>query len=348
MGPSQVFVGLLTIMVVRAIWPDTITVLGGSHVTLLATGIGADGRCDGLVDKIMPGHCEEEFAELVARTSGTAQLLDRARLSPFVPFDYLPLFEPSQLAQYAVDSIAMPVQFTRGCSYGRCTFCTYPVVEPVTSKLHAEQARFAISELVAQYGIRRFSIKDSLFTVPMLTALGERLLEEPRIDVTWSATTKANRALISAATMLRVAGLATLEIGVETIHRAGQLIFDKVADPVMLEEVILALAESGITVVVNLIFGYPGERFEQAAAQLEWLYSLRAKASAGRIDCSLNMLEIVRGSSLSLGTCNDLVLYGIAPWAYCYQWNAPGWRVTFKDLIESTERKWHANASDEK
>ena len=350
MGPSQVFVGLLVLLLAKEIWPDTTTVLGGSHVSLLGDELTRDDRVRGFVDLVMPGHCEDAFASLLARL--IPRTGDRRCDGPSVPgsisapFEYLPTFSERQLSRYGPEWLTLPVQFTRGCSYGRCTFCTYPVVEPLVSRLDPPAARSAIEALVRAHGIRRFSLKDSLFTAPMLRAFAEALVAEPLVPIRWSATTKANRALVPLAPLLAAAGLTTVEIGVETISPAGQRIFDKRADPAMVRDLVLALTEQGITVVVNLIFGYPGERAEEAQAQLDWFLRLRADAPAGRIDCSLNMLEMVRGSPMVMHPPDGVHLVGVAPWAFSYAWNAPAWRREFEPVLRRTERTRPTVAAD--
>ncbi|MEV4626840.1 radical SAM protein [Micromonospora sp. NPDC049523] len=340
MGPSQVFVGLLVLRVVKEIWPGTTTILGGSHVTLLREEMRQNARLGEVADLVLAGHCEDEFVGALARLSPRAirQPLVQVHPRADAPFEYIPTFSERQLAHYHRERLTLPVQFTRGCSYGRCTFCTYPVVEPQTTAFAAQGARMTVDALVQAYGVRRFSLKDSLFTAPMLRAYAHALLAEPVAGIQWSATTKANRALISLAPLLADSGLATVEIGVETINATGQRIFDKRADPAMLQEVILALAEQGITVVTNLIFGFPGEREQDAQAQLEWFLRLRTAAPAGRVDCSLNMLEMVRGAPMVAHPPPGVELAGVAPWAFSYAWNAPAWRRDFAAGLEWVER----------
>ncbi|MFI0796684.1 B12-binding domain-containing radical SAM protein [Micromonospora rubida] len=341
MGPSQVFAGLLVLRVAKEIWPGTTTVLGGSHVTLLREEMLRDPRLGEVADLVLAGHCEDEFVAALARLSPRG--IRRPLLPPRPPadtrFEYLPTFSERQLAHYDRRWLTLPVQFTRGCSYGRCTFCTYPVVEPQITALAPDAARGTIDALVRAHGVRRFSLKDSLFTAPMLRALAQALLREPVAGgVRWSATTKASRALIPLAPLLADSGLDTVEIGVETISPTGQRLFDKRADPAMLEELILALAEQGITVVTNLIFGFPGEREQEARAQLAWFLRLRATAPADRVDCSLNMLEMVRGAPMVTHPPPEVELNGVAPWAFSYAWNAPAWRRDFAGGLERVER----------
>jgi hypothetical protein len=344
MGPSQVFLALVIFALAKELWPASLTVLGGSHATLLIDDITRREAYRRHIDLVLQGHSERRFGDLLdalradpgagRRNRVQGSVLDAA--PPGADFDYLPLFGADQLRLYDTERLTLPLQFTRGCAYARCTFCTYPVVEPVRTPFAAGRARAAIAALVDSHGIRRFSIKDSLFTAPMMRELADRLSGEGP-EIAWSATTKANRGVIRHASKLAAAGLATVEIGVETIHRSGQELFDKRADISLLEDVILGFAESGVTVVVNLIFGLPGERLADAERQLSWFLDLQRRAPAGRIDGSLNMLEIVRGSPLEAHPPPGVCLYGVAPWAYCYAWNAPPWRSGFAEVLRDVE-----------
>lgn len=331
MGPSQVFVALLILRLFKQRWPHSTTVLGGSHVTLLAKAIAANEEYRRCVDYVLPGHSEYEFVQLLCNLKECTATVREAE-----KFEYEPKFDSSELRLYERSRLTLPVQFSRGCSYGRCTFCTYPVVEPVPTSFRPGEARLTIAKLVEHYGVEKFSLKDSLFTAPMMRSFADALLTDPALEIAWSATTKAVRALIPIAEILAASGLRTVELGVETIHHSGQLLFDKRAHVPMMEDVILALAEAGVTVVVNMIFGLPGETLEEAERQLEWYTKLRRRAPEGRIDGSLNMLEIVRGSPLT-ASASEIDLLGIAPWAYCYQWSAPPWRKEFKAVADKIE-----------
>ncbi|MFA1545013.1 radical SAM protein [Actinomadura chokoriensis] len=342
MGPSQVFLALVIARLVRRYWPESVTVLGGSHVTLLAAEMAAEPRYLEFVDHVMPGHAEEGFAELVGRARAGHPSVPRIAAAPPAGerFDYHPLAAPRQLALYEPSTLTLPLQFTRGCSYGRCTYCTYPVVEPVATRLDAARAAAAMGALSREHGATRFSVKDSLLTVPMMLDLAAAL-EAAGVRARWSATTKVTRSLAVHARTLADAGLATLEFGVETIHRRGQRLFDKVTDPEIVEEVIAACTDSGIAVVLNLIFGLPGETPDDAERQLEWFAARRDRAP-GMVDGSLNLLEIVRGSPLALRPPPEVELRGIAPWAYCYDWNAPAWRPEFARRVRDEELRTSA------
>ncbi|MFJ1975428.1 B12-binding domain-containing radical SAM protein [Streptomyces sp. NPDC087903] len=337
MGPSQVFVGLLLLELVKRRHPSVTTVLGGSHVTLLMDQIRVDARYQRHVDIVMPGHCEEAFARLLAGDDSQSTRISGAQSlrGPDGPsFEYLPLFDGAHLAMYPREQLTLPVQFTRGCVYGRCTFCTYPRVEPVTTDLFEEQAADAMTALTDTHGVNKFSLKDSLVTAPMMERLAGALLAR-RHSVEWSATTKVNRRLTRLAPLLARSGLRTVELGVETISPRGQTMIDKRARLVDIEDVILALSAEGITVIVNLVFGLPGETLAEAEQQLAWLRNVR-EAANGHVDYSLNALQVVRGSPMAEPP-SGIELNGIAPWAYSYVWERPSWVVEFAGQLTSLE-----------
>jgi hypothetical protein len=342
MGPSQVFVAVASLAMIKELRPDAVTVFGGSHITLLANEISRDPRYREYVDVFLPGHSEEAFVNLLLDQTGRAPTTNpnQARHSnePSAKgFEYIPLFDASSLQDYPSENLTLPLQFTRGCAYGRCTFCTYPAVEPALTRLRADDARKAVEHLISLHSVRRFSLKDSLFTVPMLTEFADALLREPSVSpVAWSATTKASRSLIAAAPRLAASGLRTLELGVETIHPRGQRLFDKPAGLSMIEQLVATLVDNGISLVVNLIFGLPGETLADAERQLAWFKGLQRHAPA-MVKGSLNLLEIVRSSPLATAPPPEVCLHGIAPWAYCYAWNSPAWRADFAAAIQDGE-----------
>lgn len=330
MGPSQVFVGLLALELVKKRWPQVTTVVGGSHVTLLAGLIRSDERYRRNVDVVLPGHCEDEFAALL----GPGDHVPRTQRPPRA-FEYTPLFDKEQLRHYPQDRLTLPVQFTRGCVYGRCTFCTYPRVEPQTTDLYEDAAADTLAELAAAYGVRRFSLKDSLLTSVMMERLASTLLARG-VPVEWSATTKVARRLVRLAPLLAASGLRTVELGVETISPRGQAVIDKRARRTDVEQVVRALTAQGVVVIVNLLFGLPGETLAEAEYQLDWLRGLREAPGGERVDCSLNVLQIVRGSPMATAA-GGVPLRGIAPWAFSYAWERPAWVAQFAARLKHVE-----------
>lgn len=356
MGPPQVFLAMVIAHFARQFWPRTRVVAGGSHVTLLANDIAGDPRYREFIPEIMHGHCEHQFADLVRTHIGLVQhaleghpadrsstawassnepirlpVLGQRRIE--VPtFDILPAMYKEDLALYDASRVTLPLQLTRGCTYGKCTYCTYPAVEhDTTARPDWPKAIGAIRELVDRTGVRLISFKDSLFTPKNLRELADRLADAG-LNIQWSATTLLHERLTPGLlSQLYVAGCRTLEVGLETIDEKGQALFDKPMKLDMIARVLEGARQAGIAVVLNQIFGWPGQTRDSAEQQVAWYRELEAR-SEGLVSASCNLLEVNRASPMSINPNRyGIELAGIAPWAFSYQWNAPAWRGEFRD-----------------
>lgn len=353
MGPPQVLWALAVARLAKQRWPSTRIVAGGSHITLLTDEIAADSRYGGDIDLFMPGHCELQFVELVRHvlrtgslppgvgiragsggssscaTLTTPSVNGRPRISTST-FEYAPSLDAQTLALYDPARLTLPMQLTRGCAYAACTYCTYPAVEPsVDIEPDWDRVIQAISHLSESTGVRRFSFKDSLFTVKNLRSL-VRVLGAAGLDIEWSATTLLNGALTAGVLQeLHLGGCRTLEFGLETTDPVGQRLFGKPLDLAMCERVIRSATDAGIAVVINQILGWPGQALASAKAQLSWYESLRAQ-SPDLVHASFNLLEVNRKSPMAIDPKRyGIVLRGIAPWAFSADWIAPTWRASF-------------------
>lgn len=354
MGPPQVYLALVIARLCKRRWPGVHIVAGGSHVTLLAHEIASDPRYGGGIDVFMPGHCEDTFVRLLRHVADTGSLpsgvgiragaglpsndnaprlptLNGKPLSSCPEFEYEPGFDRDALGIYDPRRVTIPMQLTRGCVYGKCTYCTYPAVETDADKAPDwPRAIGAIASLVERTGIRRFSFKDSLFSTKNLRELARRL-KESRLNIAWSATTLLNKSLsIGVLNELYRGGCRTLEFGLETIDPLGQRLFGKELDLTMCERVIADATDAGIAVVINQILGWPGQTFDSACKQLDWYESIRIRCPE-RIHASFNMLEINRASPMASRPQDfGIKLGGVAPWAFSYAWNAPQWTREFR------------------
>jgi hypothetical protein len=359
MGPPQVFFALVIARLAKQRWPGMPVIAGGSHVTLLADQIAADARYGGDIDLFMPGHCEVQFVELVQylRQMGslpegvgfragngrptactrtiTPTVNGRSRVNRS-PFEYRPGFDRQSLSLYDPTRVTLPMQLTRGCSFGLCTYCTYPAVEPMVDvEPDWPRAIFAIAALVHKTGVRRISFKDSLFTVRNLRVLA-RELRMTGVGIEWSATTLLNPKLTPGLLQeLADSGCRTLEFGLESIDPVGQQLFQKPLDIGMVEEVVGAATVAGVAVVLNQILGWPGQSLASAEHQLAWYEKLRSRCP-DLVRASINMLEINRASPMATDPGKyGISVAGIGPWAFSFDWNAPGWRPDLRQRLDS-------------
>lgn len=150
----------------------------------------------------------------------------------------------------------------RGCPY-RCNFCNYPYLFDDTRFRYKSAQRIADDwqRYAEKTGARYVSCLDSLFTMPRrrLTELCNELVRR-RIGLKWICYARADDlADLDTARMMQAAGAVQVQIGIES---GDQRMLDNMDKQCTVEANHRALAncrEIGLTSVVSLIVGFPGE-----------------------------------------------------------------------------------------
>jgi hypothetical protein len=340
MGPAQVLPAVVVARFAKQIWPKLLVIAGGSHVTLLADAIAGDVRYghDGTFDAFLPGHSEQVLVDFVRAVTRGLPWPTRGIVLPGQPWRaapelqpgawLAPVLEPAEVQLYDTARLSLPVQLSRGCSYGKCRFCTYPAVE---AWIRSDTSGIAASVVAQAAALRahKVSVKDSLFDRRSMDAFG-RVVADSASACTWSCTTKLNAGMHAAwLAELRAAGLRTVELGVETIHPRLQKLIDKPQPLALIESVVADYVEAGVAVVLNLLYGLPGETEVEAQAQLAWFETWRRRGG-GLVHGSHNLVEVNRSSPFAESPGVFGIRRGaVGPWAFSYQWNAPTWRTSF-------------------
>jgi hypothetical protein len=268
---GQVLFGLAVGLVARALWPGVRVVWGGPHVTALQDRIVRDPRFGRMVDAFVFGYAERTFVELldaVARQTplpsgcvraGQGELHRAADDSR-----HAPVFQDLEL--YGLPRLTLPAQASRGCSYGRCGFCTYPTIEG-TYRAIDEVVVEPIVQLAFERGAT-VAFKDSLVLPQRLASLAARIGGRAR----WSACTKLNTALGTATLRhLAAGGCDTLEIGLETIDVDSQKLIGKRQSVALFKRTLDAAAEADVGLVINYITGFPGTTPAEEQGELAWV-----------------------------------------------------------------------------
>lgn len=313
---GQVIPAVATSMVAKTIWPNAITVWGGPHISGLGTmAIEKDLRERSFAaDIFVTGHAEHTFVQILERVSSVRynkhdmpMVLSGERGSDAVA----PTFESLELYD---TPLTLPAQSALGCSYGRCAYCTYPAIEPKPEKLNLSRAVGSVADMAANMDAS-LSIKDSLVTCTRLLEIGECIDNR----VPWSACTKLSKRLdLPSLVRLNRNGLATLEVGLESLLEETQRRISKVQPPFMFEKFVSDVAEAdNLTLVVNYMVGFPWENPIEAMTKLnEAQATLEKHLGANRACIELNKFELERLAPMA----KFPELYGIShiqswPWA---------------------------------
>lgn len=266
---GQVIPSVAVSMIAKELWPDSFIAWGGPHVSGIGKAIQEDiNDRKFAADLFVSGHAEETFASLLDHLSPSEPdrhptgLVEGIRGGSVIPvFENLDLYDSPPV---------LPAQSTLGCAYGRCAFCTYPAMEPKPSKLDLCITIDSVVDAAQQLGAT-VSIKDSLVTAGRLREIGATIGGR----VQWSACTKLNSKLsLPLLKSLNDNGLATLEVGLESLLVDTQRRVAKVHPPHLFEDFLGQVAQvPNLSLVVNYMTGFP---WEDPAASL----SMRDKAES--------------------------------------------------------------------
>ncbi|MBX3366613.1 MAG: hypothetical protein KF912_04775 [Phycisphaeraceae bacterium] len=318
MFSGQVLWAMTVAIIARRIWPGVGVLAGGAHVTALKDEIVNDPRYGRVFDRFVFGYAERTFVAVVRAfamkgaipsecvRAGDGRLLLAGGDGSVTP-------EFGDLSLYRRTRTTLPAQYSRGCAYGRCRFCTYPAVEGVYHTLPDAPVVSVIERAAAIGGA--VSFKDSLIVGKRLEAISH--LVGGRVE--WSACTKMHPWLNAEnLAMLRESGCRTLELGVETLVGSSQRLIGKVQTRDLFESVLMAASNAEVGLVVNTITGFP---FEDAAeAHREWkeIRSMVDRVGGERCKVEHNRFELERRAPLA--TDRAIRVTRSWPWSSLLDW----------------------------
>ena len=336
---GQVLPGLVASAIAKELWPEVRVVWGGAHVTALQDRIAEDARYGRFVDAFVFGYAERTFVDLLdAAASGAS--LPKECVQPGAKFahraldngTHAPVFP--DLDRYGLPRLTLPAQMSRGCSYARCEFCTYPTIEGEYRPL----AQAVVEPVVIEAAVlgANVAFKDSLIVPNRLIALADQIAGRVR----WSGCTKLHRSL-DANTLRRLAegGCDTLEIGLETIDPEQQVIIEKKQSKALFVRVLDAAANAGVGLVVNYMTGFPGQNAKAAADELAWVREQLEQRQGLRAIVEHNDFQLERLSPMA----RSPRVHGIEvtrqwPWASVLGWRVAVARTTRLRMADEVAR----------
>jgi len=266
--------------------PSNKVVLGGALAGVLhSSWPGVPG-----VDLLAVGYGEWLVPSLVAWIRSAFQELDPPPRGRVVTRGETPILYSGVPEGKNLDDLARPdwslaekyhgrpfpmvhYESVRGCPY-RCQFCNYPFLFDDTRFRYKSAERIADDWAhYAAHGAKIVNCLDSLFTVPRkrLMALCDLLIER-QTDIEWICYARADD-LVKPGTVehMRAAGCIQVQIGIES---GDQQVLDNMDKRCSVEanlEAMKRCADGGISTMVSVIVGFPGETEHTVQATLDHL-----------------------------------------------------------------------------
>lgn len=281
---SQCMMALELCRRVKRLRPDVRTVIGGP--SCFGSYEPQLWAADKAVDFVVVGEGEQTIVELAATLEAGAGDWPRGLLvmedgtprstghRPVLKeLDELPLpdFTGLELGAYR-DRGRLPMMWSRGCVQ-RCAFCIECRIWERYRCRSAAHVHREIRRNVEEYGITHLEVNDSVFNgnVRMLTELCDRLIADEQ-EVYWGGQGILSRQMQPELLgKLHGAGCRFITYGLESASSAVLKRMGKHHDARLARRVIRATHEAGIGVMVNFMFGFPGETEEDFQETLDFL-----------------------------------------------------------------------------
>jgi anaerobic magnesium-protoporphyrin IX monomethyl ester cyclase len=194
------------------------------------------------------------------------------RQLPAPDFDGLPL------DLYFSPQLVLPYDPTRGCYWGKCTFCHYGLAEVGTASYRERAAETVVDHLTAlraKHGSATFYLSQDSVAPKTLLKIAQTISAR-KLDLRWATDLKPERYLTrERAEALRAGGGVACALGVESASPRVLQLIDKGAPVSTVRDVIGHLAGAGMAVEAMCFTDFPTETAREALETLRFLDELR-------------------------------------------------------------------------
>lgn len=178
----------------------------------------------------------------------------------------LPDFDGLPLDSYFVPTRILPYLATRGCYWGRCTFCDHG--QGYFDQYRGMPAQLVVQQIKAlkeKYGAEHFLFADESYP-PALLKKVVQLLVDQNVGIKWTTLIRFEESLQDPEIWRLTArsGCCTLYYGMESANERVLNLMDKHVKKSVIATNLRLAAEAGIWNHVMAFYGFPGETREEA------------------------------------------------------------------------------------
>ena len=274
-------------------FPDIHITIGGNIVTRIRDELKDQEKLFETIDSAVLYEGENAYLQLVEAVeqakplAGLPNLIYRddsgihinkdvcsENLSKLPPPD----FEGLPLEKYFVPKLILPYLATRGCYWGRCTFCDHfqGYVEGFRT-MQVDQIVEEIRFLKKKYNTRYFHFTDESYPPALFRKLSQRLIED-KLDIVWTTHMRFEETLLDEQVWKDVqeSGCRYLHFGYESGNQRVLKLMDKATKLEAIQTNLRMSSEAGIWNHIMGFFGFPGETKEEAEDSKRFVHDNRA------------------------------------------------------------------------
>ncbi|MFT5284149.1 MAG: anaerobic magnesium-protoporphyrin IX monomethyl ester cyclase [Planctomycetota bacterium] len=273
---EQVVEAFTILKMIKKRAPHIPTIIGGSIISAFHELLCNDERIWDYVDYVMPGESDESFPEFVTKlskgedTSNHANLWWRgedgvihkpaSRSLPDMNKIASPDFSGMPTTRYFLPHLVVNYQTSRGCYYGKCTFCSFDIKQ--NFRLRKASLVFEdLQKVQEQTGFRHIMFWDPLTPPRLMRDFSKFNVAQPEEkQFYWGAETKFEKVFTEQAFTDKIyaGGARFLQFGYESGSQRVLDLMVKGNDLTRVHLMLGAMERSNIKVSVQWFIGFPG------------------------------------------------------------------------------------------
>ncbi len=290
----QLLAGLTFCKMIKELFPDIHVTIGGNVVTRLQEELPRHGELfASVVDSAILYEGEHALLWLLEALAGEREwtsvpnLIYRDEAGIHLNKDIytekttslpLPDFDGLPLDRYFVPVRILPYLATRGCYWGRCTFCDHGQgYFDQYRGMPAQEVVRQITALKEKYRAEHFLFADESYPPALLKKVSQLLVDQD-VGIKWTTLIRFEETLQDPQIwQLAVqSGCCTLYYGMESANERVLNLMDKHVKKSVIENNLREAAKAGIWNHVMAFYGFPGETREEAEETRQFLLDNQA------------------------------------------------------------------------
>lgn len=202
-GINQVIPAFTLAKMLKEKYPNVKIIFGGAWVTQLAAKIAKNPSLFKDVDYFVVGEGEKALYKILTGNieviSNVLMLKDgeimNSKAPDYVDLDDLP---PPSFIDYDLNSYdiknTLPYQSSRGCSWGKCTYCSYHILDPFYRKKTKESIYRDLDTLIHKYSTEYICFVDSELNKERLLSISD-VISYLKRKISWRGFSKLEKDL---------------------------------------------------------------------------------------------------------------------------------------------------------
>lgn len=267
---NQFIASVELIQYIKHHFPEINIILGGNYITRLK-GKETLRHLSKLTDGIILFQGENQILDIVKALKTNRTLKKISIGDDLVPNKWhSPYFNGIELEAYPGAIKMLPIVFTRGCYYNKCSFCTIPAAWSNKGYVGISDSSFIVKQinhLIERYKIKNFKIIDESF-------IPKRINDFLKLDVEfyWEAYVRVERFWEKYENVQKAfnTGCRKLYFGLEQAPDTNVEPLNKRNNGDILR-IIENCNKAGIKIHIFTMIGYPGTTIEDAEKTAEFL-----------------------------------------------------------------------------